>query len=79
MSGLGNNLLNADRNLKFTEGKIPKMLSKFKTTSLGDSSLTTRLGHNRKQNRTELIPLTEIYVNVKQRLGAENAAQLYCY
>ena len=55
------------------------MLSKFKIASLGDSSLTTRLGHNRKQNRTELIPLTEIYVNVKQRLGAENAAQLYCY
>ena len=55
------------------------MLSKFKITSLGDSSLTTRLGHNRKQNRTELIPLTKIYMNVKHRLGAENAAQLYCY
>ena len=53
-----------------TEGKI---------TSLGDTSLTTRLGHNRKENRAELIPLTEIYMNVKQRLGAENAAQLYCY
>ena len=44
------------------------MLSKFKITSLGDSNLTTRLGHNRKQNRTELIPLTEIYMNVKQHL-----------
>ena len=62
-----------------TEGKIAKMLSKFNITSLGDISLTTRLGHNRKQNRPELIPLTEIYMNVKQRLGAENAAQLYCY
>ena len=34
---------------------------RLKMTSLGDSSLTTRLGHNRKQNRTELIPLTEIH------------------
>ena len=55
------------------------MLSKFEITSLRDTSLTTRLGHNRKRNRPELIPLTEIYMNVKQRLGEENAAQLYCY
>ena len=37
------------------------MLSKFKITSPGDSTFITRLEHNRKQNRTELIPLTEIY------------------
>ena len=38
------------------------MLPKFKITSRGDGSFKSRLGHNRIKTRTELIPLTEIYV-----------------
>ena len=48
------------------------MLSKFKITSLKDTSFTTRLGHNRIQNRTGPIPLTEIYESEIRRLHAEN-------
>ena len=54
------------------EGKTTKMLSKFKITSLRDSSFTTRLGHNRIQNRTEPVPLTKIYESEIRRLLAEN-------
>ena len=53
-------------------GKITKMLSEFKITSLRDSSFTTRLGYNRIQNRTEPVPLTEIYESEIQRRRAEN-------
>ena len=48
------------------------MLSEFKITSLRDSSFTTRLRHNRIQNRTEPVPLTEIYESEIRRLRAEN-------
>ena len=47
------------------------MLSKFKITSLRDGSFTTRLGHNRIQNRTEPIALTQIYESEIRRLQAE--------
>ena len=53
------------------EGKITKMLSEFQITSLRDSSFTTRLGHNRIQNRTEPVPLT-IYESEIRRLRVEN-------
>ena len=48
------------------------MLSEFKITFLRDSSFTTRLGRNRIQNRTEPIPLIEIYESEIRRLRAEN-------
>ena len=48
------------------------MLSKFKITSLRDSSFITSLWHNRIQNRIEPIALTEIYESEIRRLRAEN-------
>ena len=54
------------------------MLSNFKTTSHEDSSFSTRLGHNRQQNRTELIPLTEIY-ECETATSSGNKAELHRY